>query len=517
MTASVRSIASVPAPAPAPAPVPVLGALTNLLNRLHAARIVYCHWKSNEHLAASLSGDTDLDLLVDRADGHALATVLNQAGFKHFSPLPGRGYAGIDDWIGLDAETGRLLHAHVHYQLTVGEPFLKGFRLPWESEVLATRQWDERHGMYVADPHVELILLVVRAVLKIRRRDQYSALLGRSYTRDGTLREFRWLTPRVSLERLAAVGATLLGAAAVPTLVALVQDDALSLNRLLALRARAQPPLSAYRLHHPVSALARRWWNELQSRAERVMRRLIRRPWARPRLPPSGGLSVAFVGGDGAGKSTLARTVGDWLSRHAVVMSFYGGSGTGPGSLPRRALEALRRLVTVPRPSRARADNPVRAARSPGVVRGIWRGLWSLALASERNRRVRVAYRARSRGMIVVWDRFPQTQVPGVQDGPQLSHWRSARFPLARWAARRELALLRAADLYSPDLVIKLHVSYAVARERKPDTPPDRLREKLAVTRRLRYAGAARVVEVDADRPAEQVLRDVQRAIWEAL
>lgn len=497
--------------------VPTLGVIAELFEHLHASGIVYCHWKSNEHLDASLSGDTDLDLLVDRSTAHALARVLDVVGFKKFTPLPGRGYAGIDDWIGMDAASGRLVHAHVHYQLTVGEQFLKGYRLPWESLVLLTRKWDERAGLYVADPNVELVLHVVRATLKIRRRDRLSALLGRPYARGDTLREFKWLARQSTPQRVMETAAAMVGPDAMPIVLAMVRAQALPLESLLELRARAEPPLSAYRLFSAPEAWTRRWWIELQARIERLGRRLIRRPWARPRLPPGGGLSIALVGGDGAGKSTLARAASDWLSRQAVVLSFYGGSGTGPGSLGRRLLERLRRFL--PHRHRTRTDrrHADAAPMAQSLLRNVGRGLWALSLARERNRRARAAYRARSRGAIVIWDRFAQTQVPGVNDGLQLAHWRGARSLFARWAARREHALLSAAEIYAPDLVIKLLVSYPVALARKPDTPPQRLREKLDITRRLHYPSGTRVVEVDADQPLEQVLRAVQRAIWEAL
>lgn len=503
-------------PAPVVRAVPTLGVIAELFERLHASEIVYCHWKSNEHLDASLAGDTDLDLLVERSTAHALARVLDGVGFKRFTPLAGRGYAGIDDWIGMDAASGRLVHAHIHYQLTVGEQFLKGYRLPWESMVLLTRKWDER-GLYIADPNVELVLHVVRATLKIRGRDRFSALFGSSYARGDTLREFKWLARQMTPQRVIETAAAMVGPDAMPTVLAMARAQDLPLKSLLELRARAQPPLSAYRLFKAPEARIRRWWIELQARAERLGRRLIRRPWARPRMPPGGGLSVALVGGDGAGKSTLARAASDWLSRQAVVFSFYGGSGTGPGSLGRRLLELVRGLLPSakrPRVGRRRDDD---APVAQGLLRNLGRGLWGLALARERNRRARAAYRARSRGAIVIWDRFAQTQVPGVNDGLQLAHWRSARSPFARWAARREHQLLSAAEIYAPDLVIKLHVSYPVALARKPDTPPQRLREKLDITRRLRYPTGTRVVDVDADQPLEQVLRAVQRAIWEAL
>ena len=149
-------------------PTGSLAVLRALFERLHEADIRYCHWKSNEHLRASFTGATDVDVLFDRRAIVPLTRILGETNFKRFVVKPGRGYPGIEDYVGFDAATGTLTHLHVHYQLTLGEKFLKGHRLPWEELYLATRVWDEEFGLYVADPHVELVALLVRAVMKLR-------------------------------------------------------------------------------------------------------------------------------------------------------------------------------------------------------------------------------------------------------------------------------------------------------------------------------------------------------------
>ena len=127
-----------------PQALALLGVLTRLFARLHAEHIRYCHWKSNEHLRATMLGATDVDLLVDRAAAQRLAAILTETTtFKRFVAKPGLGYPGIEDYVGFDEATGTLTHLHLHYQLTLGERFLKGHRLPWEELVLATRVLDE--------------------------------------------------------------------------------------------------------------------------------------------------------------------------------------------------------------------------------------------------------------------------------------------------------------------------------------------------------------------------------------
>src|SRR5574341_378378 len=73
-------------------PTAPLRVLKDLFARLHDADIRYCHWKSNEHLDASLVGTTDVDVLVDRRAIVPFTRILGQSHFKRFVVKPGRGY-----------------------------------------------------------------------------------------------------------------------------------------------------------------------------------------------------------------------------------------------------------------------------------------------------------------------------------------------------------------------------------------------------------------------------------------
>ena len=60
----------------------------HLFRALAESEVRYCHWKSNEHLLPGLTGDTDLDVLVDRNSSHVIQRVLAQLGFKSFQATP---------------------------------------------------------------------------------------------------------------------------------------------------------------------------------------------------------------------------------------------------------------------------------------------------------------------------------------------------------------------------------------------------------------------------------------------
>ena len=95
---------------------PVLRIVHDLTSALDAARICYCHWKGNARLHEAARGLRDLDVLVDRDHALALSGVLATVGFKRFVSSPWTAVPAVEDYVALDADTGRLVHLHLHYR-----------------------------------------------------------------------------------------------------------------------------------------------------------------------------------------------------------------------------------------------------------------------------------------------------------------------------------------------------------------------------------------------------------------
>ena len=299
--------------------VKALGVVTDLFTRLHAGGIVYCHWKSNEHLDASMSGATDFDLLIDRNDAQAVTAIFSELHIKRFEVAPFHRYPGVEDYLCVDPETAKLIHLHVHYQLTVGEKLLNGHRLPWEEIVLSTRELDARHEIYVADPHVELVLLVARAALKLRMRDLLLGTFRRSWFQQKVLREFAWLARRVERERLLDVAGRLVGARAARILLDMV-DVPPRKRRLLAFRRACEPSLTSYRSYSPWGARIRRWLREGRTLWWWMENRYHGVPKNSSRTCPQGGSVIAFVGDRPGRRSAIARAVAEWLAEEVAVV-----------------------------------------------------------------------------------------------------------------------------------------------------------------------------------------------------
>jgi thymidylate kinase len=501
---------------------PTLGVLRALFDRLHADGIRYCHWKSNEHVAASLVGDTDVDVLVDRRAIAALTHILLELNFKRFVVKPGLGYPGIEDYVGFDPATGVLTHVHVHYQLTLGEKFLKGHRLPWEELYLTTRVMEESQGLYHADPHLELVVLVLRAAMKLRARDFLIQAVGKPYFRGGLVREFRWLAMRVRPERVAELAAQLVGPRAGALFPGILAGGKPTLRQLMAVRRLARPSLREYRLYGGGEAMRHAWARELGLVWWKIRNWYLAAPTRSTRTLPQGGVLVAFLGADGAGKSTVLGEIASWLSREVAVVSTYGGNGKGSANWPRRLMESLgavrRRVVKAVRRRNPGAGGATTAtsASGPASISPV-RAVWVLALARERCDRALEARRAKGRGLVVLSDRLSQSQFPGWNDGPRLHAWTEHHARWRREAARRERESFELAELCAPDLVLKLHITPELASRRKPETPREQVRTGVDLLRRLSYPSTTRVVDIDASRPLPEVLLQAKQAVWDAL
>lgn len=494
-----------------------MAAPRTLFAAFDAHGVGYCHWKSNQHLEAALRGETDLDVLVARADATKVQTVLAACGFKRFDSVVGMGYPAIEDYFAFDDVTARLAHCHLHYRLVVGEHRLKGITLPWEEHFLRTRVWDTDAQLYVADPHLELVTLLTRAAVKLQWREQLRHALGAGRPDFGMRAEYDWLLARVDRCRLGEVCSALLGDSAAAALADLLERG-LEARALRRFRSAAWPRIVRFRTYGVLESRARQTMRQAAWVAAGVSRRYL--PVARSlrRTLPAGGLMVAVLGSDGSGKSTVTRFVTTLMAKKLDVLYMYFGSGDGPSSVLRWPLKVAYAMVDGKRkPASSPGDRPPGKRRRRGVL---WRSasaVWAVVLAREKRSKLRTAWRARNRGMLVLADRFPQTQMIGFNDGPLLSHGLDHRFAPFRRVARWELESYRLSEVYAPDLVIKLSVDQAMALERKPESGAFDVERKIAAIAGLTFPERTRVVTVDANQDLAVVLREVMRAIWSHL
>jgi thymidylate kinase len=120
---------------------------------------------------------------------------------------------------------------------------------------------------------------------------------------------------------------------------------------------------------------------------------------------------------------------------------------------------------------------------------------------------LRLAKKLSKKSSLVICDRFPQQNVMGFFDGPKLQSGKGG------WLSRFEKKQFNKFCQAGADLVFRLNISPEVAARRKPDHDHRMIEQKCIHLSHLTY-GNATVIDVDAEKPLEQVLLNIKRMIW---
>jgi thymidylate kinase len=193
---------------------------------------------------------------------------------------------------------------------------------------------------------------------------------------------------------------------------------------------------------------------------------------------PARGISIAVVGQDGAGKSTLVVGLARTLANEKLpAKQIYMGSGSGYSS-------SLKSLLN-------KAEGWVTKYPQAAIIRDFLLLAFHVQVARSYAIRSRKAAIAVNLGQIVIFDRYPQLQFPGVYDGLKITSGKHCWSLLARLlrplCAKIETAFLRRAVQNAPDLVIKLILPVNISLERKPDHDIEKITMKNLITNELRF------------------------------
>lgn len=485
-----------------------LGLVRTLCAALSAEGIGYCHWKSNEALDRSATGENDLDLLVSRADARGFEAIIGRLGFKNARPPSGKEMPGVFHAYGLDGPSGKLVHIHAHYQLVLGDDMTKNYRLPLEEAYLASA---EQGPLFrIPAPEFEFVVFVLRMILKHSTLDAVVSHQGSLSPSEA--RELEYLRVRTDPARATGIvreHLPFVGPAVWERSVRCLEPGtshrvrigtAHRLERALAAHARRMPLLDA-----PL-----RLW-----RRGRVIirRRVLHRPAPRGRLD-GGGALIALVGGDGAGKSTAVDELHHWLSKEFAVTEVH--LGKPPRSLTTSLVQRVWK-GSVRRGSRGATVADLAGSQASSMsARAYVKLVQHAMIARDRSLTYERARRAVSAGGIVIADRFPLPDVT-LMDSPV-----APRLLGTRKSNRVASSLARLERRYyerigRPDVLIVMRVDADVAAERKRGTDDeDVVRLRSEEISRLDWSGSGAVV-VDADRPKDHVLNEIKSAVWSRL
>ena len=470
-----------------------------LFEKWNSEHILYCHWKSNEHLEPGLDGDTDLDVLLDSKDEVRALLILRELRFLNCKSQYGSRYPKVSDWLGFDAETGKMIHVHLHLTIVTGHRGMKEYNLPWTETALETRVKDKKTGVFIMEPNLELVTLYTRIALKANCKKVMKAKKNEFRLADDVKRELEYLKKRVDTNEVRAILAHYFNNCSLDIAAIVERDELLSKDflKLIDMVEESMQPYCRYsRLkalmlkHYYIIALAIR--SKIKNNYNIISRKT-----------PQQGLLIAFIGQDGAGKSTVTAEIEKWLSWKLDVHRYYLGSGDHYSSWQRTLQEKL-----------PRKKSPVLLFFTAMLSLSKYKNLAQGVLTA-----IKCAQQYKAQGGIALFDRYPQTQYPGINDGPKIrklldkTENKLMRAIINAYAAKEEKYLIQAEAL-SPDLVFKMILPIEESLRRKPHESRDAIERKHEIVRSLKYP-ESKVFEIDATMDYQQEIIKIKNILWQ--
>lgn len=479
--------------------------LTNLNQKT-----TYIHWKSNVRLADALKGKTDLDLLIAPEDEMPWRQLAAQYDLKAMANASDRDDLALEHYLGFDAEAGDLAHLHVHYRLILGEQLVKNYDLPLEGPLLASRHPHLLDGVMVPSLEWELLLFVVRVLLKTRDRDMVKMALGKPAFPAMIKQELTYLTAQIDQERFnetLEVADAVIPREVVCDFLEQWRTNQMTARTLWEMRARLRQAFKPYQRMGRGRAL----WLYFTRLGHKRMPKNLRRGSGKKNIT-SGGLTIAFVGADGAGKSTITADTRRWLGWKLGIRRLYMGSKES-GYITEVWHAFSRWTKRVNGRVQLLVGRESFLGRLSEQLYALGFSCHAVSLAYQRYQRHLEGRKAASEGLIILYDRYPLEPLHEAMDGPRVR--RTFSYGWLRWWMEREEHYYN--SIAWPDLLIALHVRPEVALARKPDHDPVRVTRKSQAIESLRQQFGERLVWIDGEKPLDEVKLEVRRAIWRAL
>ncbi len=460
--------------------------LAGLFGSWSSQGVRFCLFKSMDRWEETLVGATDADVLIDEDQESKAQKLLTEQGWISLQAEPWRRFLAVSDHVRFHPEVGRFLHLHLHTRLVAGEKLLKSFSLPWASLYLEhTRQepWPPH-----VEPELEMIVFLLRVCVKLNWADYARIILHQSPAavfRDH-MSEYQDLALRCDREKFIRL---------------LDSPHFKAHNKAILLDAfDSLSTLSLYRRIKLVKSFKKHRRMGLTRRlGQRFMRSWLKRWLGVGKTLPGQGLSIAFCGPDGSGKTTQAKLTKARLQEHFRVTKLYMGGNWNSAGLKRWAItRTLWPLYLITR----KACKIIGLNHAAEQLRKAFFNFDDLLMVSEKLNRNQQALAARRQGHIVIFERFPLF--------PEYGDAGAVNTPYRR-AAYKTIAL--------PDILFLFETDLETALKRRADTPLHILQGKVEAFKQ--YAATQRerndVIFLDPEAPLEVSLAIALQAVQEHL
>lgn len=434
----------------------VLSFIKIFFEALDSNHIRYIHWKSNMNLHNALLGEDDLDILVHPEDNSILSEVFDKLDII-------RGYSEKDVWqkdvvhyYGLDKTTGIIVHIHLHYALPVGYDYNKNFVLPVVDAVLEHKE--RLYDVNISAPEYEYVLLIVRILIKnaltpfllSSPKTQLNLVRGKKIVTGYSLNEFNDLTQKINRNKLKEVigrDFSFIGNDFFKECEKVIQVNS-SLFTFLRVANKLKKKLKPYRTNNELYSFSISFVRINKNRLLKIKNKFFPKKIKGTKYPEYGGKIFAFIGGDGAGKSTNIEKLRKNLSKIFATTSIH--VGKPPKSFIGGSLYYFSRILSLI------------------GLKSIAKNTMYLRLAIDRKRAFQKAVKLRNKGIVVILDRIPMPNKITAMDTPRIDE---KKYPRLSKFERKQYK-----EITGVDLLFVMKLNPEIALQRRPEDNPEQLR-----------------------------------------
>jgi thymidylate kinase len=483
----------------------MLPLIKRFFEALESEGVIYCHWKSNAYIAQAALGEDDLDLLISHSSSKLFLAILHRFDFKEaLGPKGIPQIPGIFNYYGYDQKARKIVHVHAHYKLVLGHDMTKNYHLPIEDVYLESSY----QGQFFRIPNseFEFIVFIIRMMLKYSTWNVILSGEGRVSSREQ--QEMEHLRKKVSREKIGLVLAKHL-----PFLKLELFDEcirSLQPNCSIWIRLRAgyhvKKTLNGCRIRPNFQDIWLQFWRRLKIGAKRRLFRKVPR-----KRMKNGGILVAVIGGDGAGKTTVIGGILEWISPLFATMKIHLGKPSWSWmTILIRGILKIGRVFRFWEFTRVPLDFDYEKNLDffpgyPTLIRAV-------CTARDRYLSYVKARRNADKGIFVICDRFPLPQMIPM-DGPRIE-WMTRTLKNNRFI--RLLSKLENnyyQSILPPDLIFVLKVNPDTAVDRKSDENEASVRIRSKLIWKKDWKGLADYI-VDANQPKTRVLDAIKLLLW---
>jgi thymidylate kinase/energy-coupling factor transporter ATP-binding protein EcfA2 len=471
------------------------------LENLEKSNISYVHWKNNTFIDEALSGDDDLDILVDVKQKATLFSIFEKLKIFRAHSYEDKWHKEITHFYGIDIESKKIFHIHLHFNIEIGFDYDLCYNLPIVNNYLNNRI-KYKELIYIPNFENEYILLIIRLILKnaltpfllMLPHKQFSSIKSakqKGVVKGGGYREFLDLRSKINSEKLKIClecNFSFLSHDTFKNLESLLNDNS-SVIAFFKAGRKLKDELRDYRSCNEFTSIRRAFFRLYSIRFFLLLRKLHVYNKIEGKKLENGGRIIAFVGGDGAGKTTTISNLRETLKSQFSLKSIHVGK-------PSMHLKGLVfRLIS--------------KIFSLIGFKNLSKAFFYISIAINRKNEFRKACKLRDKGIIILQDRMPLEGITAM-DCPRVHTILNGKYKKLSKLEKNQYVSIKKVDML---FIMKLNPE--IALQRRPEDDPDELRIRSGqIWNNDWVAPFAHEINTGENNP-EQVQNILLKKVWE--